>query len=135
MIRKFRKSDVGALRQIYDKAGYGFAFPAISNLEISFVREEDGRVVQWVGAQMEAQIFMLMDPEWGSPHQRIRAIADFHAPITKQLDLRGVKTANVALDPKFPKFGRRLSKLGWSEALWRCYFMDVKQAVKALLGK
>lgn len=123
------------MRKIHSKAGYGFKFPNLNTMEISYVVEEDGKVIGFAGAEMEAQVYGIFDPSWGSPHQRLRAICDLHAPIAQQLDLRGVKTANVALDPKFPKFGKRLSKLGWSEALWRHFFLDVKQAVKALVTK
>lgn len=133
MIRRYKKTDLEAVRKIHAKVGYGFKLPNLNTMEISYVVEEGGRVVAFAGAEMEAQIFGIFDPDWGSPHLRHRAICNLHAPVAKQLDLRGVKTANVAVDPKFPKFGKRLSRMGWSEALWRHFFLDVKQAVRALV--
>lgn len=91
----------------------------------AFVVEEDGKVVGFAGAQLEAQIFGLFDPSWGVPGERMRVFAELHRPIAKKLKNMGVREAYVALDPKFPAFGRRLMSLGWKKALWDQYFLPV----------
>lgn len=133
MIRKMRSADVPKLKALHEKAGYGFEFPSVEQIEVARVIEEGGRIVGWVGAKLEAEIVGIFDLDWGTPGERMKAFAHLHAPIAVELNRLKVQTANVHLDPKFPAFGRRLSQLGWSKALWSNYFMDVKKAVKALV--
>lgn len=134
MIRPLRRTDIPALLEIHRKAGYGFKFPDMFHSELSRVVEVDGKVVGFAGALLEAEIVGMFDPDWGSPARRLEVMAALHLPIAEQLNLRGVKTATVHLDPKFRRFGKRLSQLGWSKALWETYFMSVKDCVKALKG-
>lgn len=135
VIREFRKSDIEQIRALHGKSGYGFALPDFERIEIAQVVEEDGRVVGWVGAKLEAEIIGIFDPDWATPGERMKCFARLHFPIAIELNDRDIVTATVHVDPQFRGFGRRLSRLGWSQALWTSYFLDVKSAVVALKGR
>jgi hypothetical protein len=131
LVRKFRKTDIPLLREIHEKAGYGFPFPKVGEMEISFVAEEDGKPIGFVGAELRAEITGMFDPAWGSPHERMKLFAGLHLPVAEALEIREVKVGYCFRDPKFPRFGERLRELGWAEA-WTCYWMNVKDCIKAL---
>lgn len=133
-VRRFKKTDIPALRSIHARAGYSFPFPEMGYMEMAFVAEENGRIIGFVGAELRAEIVGVFDLDWGSPHQRMELFAGLHLPVAEQLHLREVKKAYVFVDPKFPAFGRRLSELGWAEA-WTCYWMSVKDCITALRRK
>jgi len=126
-IRKFRKADIPQLRRIHQAQGYGFKFPETKELVAKFtVEADDGRIVGFAGAERTVQVFGIFDSEWGSPHQRIDAIAKLHEPIREELKRKGFKSAHVWTDPKWPKFGKRLMRFGWAKALWECYFKEIE---------
>ena len=126
-IRKFRVADIPQLRRIHQAEGYGFKFPETKELFAKFtVEADDGQVVGFAGAERTVQIFGIFDSHWGSPHQRLDAIAKLHEPIRQEVKRKGFKAAHVWLDPKWPKFGRRLLRFGWAEALWRCFFKEIE---------
>ena len=131
IVRKFRNTDVHALREIHKKAGYGFPFPRVEHMEIGFVAEENGQAIGFVGAELRAEITGIFTPEWGSPHERMKLFAGLHLPVAEALELREVPKAYCFADPKFPRFGERLRELGWAEA-WTCFWMDTKDCIKAL---
>lgn len=132
MLRRLQKSDIPVLTVIHRKAGYGFDLPDFEAREIGYVVEEGGKPVCYVGAELHAELVMIVDPEYGSPHQKMRMFASLHLPIAEELEARGVKSAYVSLDPAFKSFGRRLSQLGWNESLWRHFYLSVKDCLKAL---
>lgn len=124
-IREFRKADVPQLRRIHKERGYCFKFPETRELIAKFtVEADDGRVVGFAGAERIAQIVGVFDAEWGSPHQRLEAIRMLHEPVQKALKKKGIKGAYIWTDPKWPKFGKRLLRFGWAEAVWRCFFKE-----------
>lgn len=134
MIRKLRDSDVQVLREIHARAGYGFEFPKAEELKCALVIEDDGKVVGMAAARLEAQIFGVFDPDFGTPGERLSLFCDLHRPIADELDKLGAKEAYVALDPKFPAFGRRLMRFGWKKALWPHYWLDVKDCLMRFGG-
>ena len=136
MIRRFRASDLPRLREIHAQVGYGFDFPKPeSMIATQVIEDEEGKVVGFAGAQLEAQIFGIFDSSWGNPGERMRIFAQLHRPIAEKLAEIGVRDAYVAVDPKFPAFGRRLMSLGWKQALWTQYFMPVRECLARIGGR
>jgi hypothetical protein len=136
VIRRFRPTDLARLKEIHAKAGYGFEFPEVSSLFMARVIEDsEGNVVGLAGAQLEAQIFGIFDPDWGTPGERMVVFTSLHRPILEKLDEKGAKDAYVAIDPKFRGFGRRLMRLGWKKALWTQYFLPVQEGLRLFGGR
>lgn len=134
-IRRLRSKDIPEIERIHREQGYGFELPNIGELESCYVVEHEGRVVALAGAEINAQIVMIMDHGWGSPHERMKAICRLHGPITRYLDWRGVVKAYIALDPKYRRFGARMLKIGWKEALWKHYWIKVKESLQIFCGE
>ena len=125
--RRTEEGDIPRIRELHAKAGYGFEFPLGKKhaylprrdpLLSSWVAEEDGQVVCWAGAILQPEVMAIMDPDYGSPHQRMKAFASFHPLLAKDLAEQGHKRAFANLDPRFPGFGRHLKPLGWWP-VWR----------------
>lgn len=135
MSRRLRKSDIPVLREIHRKAGYGFEFPDLKGMiGAEVIEDEEGKVVGFAAAQLEAQIVGIFDPSWGTPGERMRVFASLHVPIAEKLRKRGVREAYVACDPKYSSFGRRLMSFGWRKALWPHYFLTVKDCLQRFGG-
>jgi hypothetical protein len=123
--RRTESADIPAIRALWTHAGYGFPFPDLESEKIisSWVAVDEGRIVCWSGAQLQVEIISIMDAAWGSPHERMKVFRRFHPHIAAELMEKGFERAFCTVDPKYPRFARRLlkSKLGWFrwwETLW-----------------
>lgn len=123
--RRIQPNDIPAIRELWSLARYGFPFPDLESDKIisSWVAVEGERIVCWSGAQLQVEIISIMDPAWGSPHERMRTFAGFHPLIPQEIFAKGYDRAFCTVDEKYPTFSRRLlkAKLGWFrwfECLW-----------------
>lgn len=130
-----RPSDIPAIERIYREQGYGFEPLDYGELEACHVVEDEGRVVALAAAEINAQIVLVIDQGWASPHERMKAIGKLHGPLARYLDWRGVVKSYVALDPKFRRFGYRLMQFGWKQALWQHYWIKTKDALRIFYGE
>ena len=136
MIRRFRHADIPKLKEIHAKCRSGFDFPDVQGMVGARVVEDpEGNVVGFAGGQLEAQIFGVFDPDWGTPGERVGTFAALHRPIAEKLAEKGVREVYVAIDPKFPSFGRRLMRMGWKKALWDHYFLPVRECLERFGGR
>jgi hypothetical protein len=123
--RRTQNEDIPAVRSLWESAGYGFPFPDLADAKIvsSWIAEEEGKIVCWSGALPQPEIISIMDASWGSPHRRMAVFAGFHARMWPDLIEKGYSRAFCTVDPKHPKFARRLLKAGlgwfaWWPTLW-----------------
>jgi hypothetical protein len=128
-----RAEDLPAVRALHARAGYNFAFP--DKLEAAHVMEdENGQIIGMAGAELCAHVILLLDPDWGSPHQRMELIESFHWPVSADLFKMGIQYAFIWCEPRFKSFARRMRSLGWIDRIWPC--LSISQAeVARRLGK
>jgi hypothetical protein len=121
--RRYQSKDEPRIREMWDRAGYGFAFPDLASETIisSWVAVENGQIVCWSGARLEPEIISIMDPEYGSPHSRVKLFGRSHPNVARDLRAKGYERAFCTLDPKFPVFGKRLKPFGWLKG-WDYWF-------------
>jgi hypothetical protein len=130
--RHAEKRDIPEIRRLWATTGYGFPFPDLESEHVisSWVAEEGGCIVCWSGAQLQPEIISIMDPAWGSPHERMRVFGSFHPRVAEDMRDKGHDRAFCTLDPKFPQFGKHLQRLGWSKG-WDYWF----NLTERVLGK
>lgn len=120
--RRFEKSDLPAIRDAWQRSGYGFDFPEMGKMLSSWVAVENGKVIGWAGAQLMPEVTMIIDPAWGSPHWRLGLVRSLHAPLAQDVAAGGYQKVFANIDPKCPKFLKRLVSMGWWKAwptVWR----------------
>lgn len=77
---------------------------------------EDGDVQMAAFLKVEAEAFLFVDSDYGSPQDRWRMLLQLHEEVRFQAREMGLSEVNLWAPPEVPKaFLRRLSKLGWSE--------------------
>lgn len=117
LIREYKESDVDALRALHAKQGFDYAFPNIGDpIFVSKLVGEDqaGRVVLASLARLTCEIYLLADPEAGTPRDRYARLVALCAAGERDLLKRGLEDAHAWLPPRIAKrFGRRLEALGW----------------------
>ena len=129
MLRRATKGDIPAIEEMHTRAGYSFCLD-LDKFLFSWVTEIDGKIVAWAGAQLQPEIVAVMDPDFGSPHQRMKLFARMHRPLAEDVQAAGYEKVFATLDPKYPGFGRHLKKLGWFEG-WSTMWVYVQ----TILGK
>lgn len=130
--RRAERADIPAIRRLWELAKYGFQFPDLGDERIisSWIAEENGEIICWSGAQLQPEVISIMDPDWGSPHQRLKLFGSFHRRIAEDVREKKFERAFCTTDPKFPRFGEHLRDLGWLKG-WDYLFTTTQR----ILGK
>ncbi|MGA8220214.1 MAG: hypothetical protein WB780_01075 [Candidatus Acidiferrales bacterium] len=116
-VRAYTESDLDALRQMHARQGFDYTFPDISDpifVSKLVVEDDDGHAVMASLARLTCEIYMLADPDAGSPRERYARMLHLHLTGEHDLRSRGLDDAHAWLPPPIAKrFGRRLESLGW----------------------
>lgn len=117
LIREYTDSDLKALRRLHASQGFDYPFPDLSDpLFVSkLILEDDaGRTVLASLARITCEMYLLVDPGAGNPHERFGRLQMLHFAGERDLLARGLEDAHAWLPPRIAKrFGRRLQSLGW----------------------
>ena len=117
LVREYRDGDLDALLRMHARQGFDYAFPDISDpifLSKLVVEDESGRAVMASLARLTCEMYLLADPEAGSPRERFAGLLALHNAGERDLLARGLDDAHAWLPPPIAKrFGRRLAALGW----------------------
>jgi hypothetical protein len=117
LVRQYTEADLDALRQIHQRQGFDYAFPDLTDpifISKLVVEDDSGRAVMASLARLTCEVYLLADPQAGSPRDRFDWILQLHRAGERDLLARGLDDAHAWLPPPIAKrFGRRLEKLGW----------------------
>lgn len=117
-IREYTSSDLEVLRMIHVRQSFDYKFPDLENpLFVSKLVLEDGEgaIAMASLARLTCEIYLLTDPFYSSPRERLKNLITLHLAAQRDLFQRGLEDAHAWLPPKIARrFGRRLMKLGWT---------------------
>jgi hypothetical protein len=133
LVREYREGDLDALLRMHARQGFDYAFPDISD-PIFFsklvVEDDSGRAVMAWLARLTCEMYLLADPEAGSPRERYGRLLALHNAGERDLLARGLDDAHAWLPPPIAKrFGRRLAALGWiRDDAWTPYCRRLRRS-------
>jgi hypothetical protein len=132
-VREYREGDLDALLRMHARQGFDYAFPDISDpifLSKLVVEDPSGRAVMASLARLTCEIYLLADPEAGSPRERYVRLLALHSAAERDLVARGLDDAHAWLPPPIAKrFGRRLAALGWiRDDAWTPYCRRLRRS-------
>ena len=134
-IREYRESDLDALRRIHARQGFDYAFPDLHDpiFVSKLVAEDDaGRIAMASLARLTCEMYLLADPDAGTPRDRYLRLLALHRAGEQDLLARGLDDAHAWLPPPIAKrFGRRLAALGWlRDDAWTPYCFRLSDSGK-----
>jgi hypothetical protein len=117
LIREYSESDLGALRRMHARQGFGYPFPDLADpifVSKLVVKDETGHAVMASLARLTCEMYLLADHESGRPRDRFARLVALHEAGERDLHARGLDDAHAWLPPRIAeRFGRRLQSLGW----------------------
>lgn len=129
-IREFQAADLQALRRIHAKQGFRYPVPDVEdrNFLLRAVLEDDsGEPVMAALARLTSEVYLLADPEAGTPRERWQRLLALHQAAQREALRRGLDDAHCWLPPRIDRsFGKRLMRLGWSQPAWTCYWLPLE---------
>lgn len=123
-------ADQDRLERLRQAAGLEVPVPALADpLVVAAVGVVcAGRLVQAALARLTTEVYLLTDRSVGTPQARWQRLLALHAAMEAVLWRRGVADAHAWLPPPLARsFGRRLSRLGWVEESWPCWWRPVRR--------
>ena len=131
-IREYTEADLAALRQMHASQGFDYDFPGIADpiFVSKLVAEDDaGRVAMASLARVTCEMYLLADPQAGTPRERYARLLALHDAGRRDLLARGLDDAHAWLPPPIARrFGRRLAALGWvRDDAWTPYCRRLRE--------
>lgn len=89
---------------------------------------QDGQIIGALAAKVEAEVYLWLNPEWGTPDSRLAAVEMFHKDVVAKARTIGFSQLYCVLPPEISRsFGQRLKDLGWDEARpWPKYVFELR---------
>lgn len=130
-IREYRGEDLDRLREMHARQGFRYPMPDLEDpafLLRAVLEDDAGQPVMAVLARLTSEIYLLADPDAGTPRERWQRLVALHRAAEREGWRRGLDDAHCWLPPPIARaFGKRLGKLGWSEPAWTCYWLPLKK--------
>ncbi len=132
LVRRYTPDDLEGLVQMHGRQGFEYGFPDISDpifISKLVLEERPGKIVMASLARLTCEIYLLIDPDLGSPQERYARIVALHEAGVHDLHARGLDDAHAWLPPSISRrFGRRLERLGWvRDDKWTPYCYRINQ--------
>lgn len=117
LIREYKESHLDALRRMHARQKFDYEFPDLTDplfLSKLVVEDSEGKPVMASLARLTCEMYLLVDPEAGTPRERYDTLLALHATGERDLLARGLEDAHAWIPPSIAKrFGRRLEAFGW----------------------
>lgn len=117
LVREYTDADLSALLAMHRAQGFDYPFPDLHDpIFVSKLVLEDQRSqpVMAALARLTCEIYLLVDPQSGTPRERYARLLELHRAGAADLRARGLDDAHAWLPPRIAqRFGRRLQQLGW----------------------
>jgi len=127
VIRSIRPEDLPRLKALHSKMGFGYPFPELRIHDVGkVVTDESGIPVMAALAVPIVDCYLLLEPDHGTPGNRLRNLLALHESMRVELKERGYRWASADIPPEVEKsFGRRLQRLGWIKSEWSMWATEV----------
>lgn len=108
---------------LHDGSGFNYQMPPLyvdehKNPRFPIQRGvfEGGRLAIGATVRVQAEVYLWLDHEWGTPEQRWEELKRLHADVVQQARTIGFDQLYCVLPPEVAKsFGPRLQELGWEQ--------------------
>jgi hypothetical protein len=125
-IRQYQEADLEALQAIHARQGFEYRFPDINDrifVSKIVLEDERGRISMASLARLTCEMYLLVDPDAGTPRQRYQRLIALHEAGRVDVVARGLDDAHAWIPPSIARrFGRRLEVLGWvRDDFWTPY--------------
>ena len=121
------------------RQGFDYAFPDLADpifVSKLVVEDDRGAPVMASLARLTCEVYLLADPNAGTPRDRYTRLRVLHHVGERDLLARGLEDAHAWLPPRIAKrFGRRLEALGWvRDNAWTPHCLRLRDDRPALLA-
>lgn len=120
------------IKDVHRASGFDYRFPKDFATPLFPVRRcatnDDGKFIAAFALKVEAETYLWMDSEYGTPEERWQAVELLNADMLERAKSIGFDQAHCVLPPEIAKsFGKRLETLGWVESRpWPLYVLQVR---------
>ena len=116
LVREYTDAELSALLAMHRAQGFHYPFPNLRDpIFVSKLVLQDGvgTAVMAALARLTCEMYLLVDPQSGTPRERYARLLELHRAGAADLRARGLDYAHAWLPPRIAqRFGRRLQQLG-----------------------
>jgi hypothetical protein len=136
-VREYTEADLAAMRRMHARQGFDYPFPDLADpifVSKLVVEDDSGAPVMASLARLTCEMYLLADPQAGTPRERHARLLALHREGERDLLARGLEDAHAWLPPRIARrFGRRLEALGWvRDNAWTPHCLRLRDEPPAL---
>jgi hypothetical protein len=125
-IRECVENDFPQLVDLHAKMELGYQFnPARKDFLVRSAAFDEKRLVACVLGRLTTEAYLLLDREWADPKERLETIGRLALVSAETAKLYGVQDTHIWLPPRVKNFCRRLKRMGFVEAPWKCMSVNL----------
>ena len=130
-ISPVQREDMPRLMQIHAASHFDYQFPKDFDtplFPIKLAATDGEHFIAVAALKVEAEAYLWMDHEYGTPEQRMDALEMLHRDLRERASKVGFDSVHCALPPEIAeRFGKRLEELGWKLARpWPLYIFQLR---------
>lgn len=120
------------IKEVHRASGFDYKFPQDFSTPLFPVRrcvtDDDGRFVGALALKVEAETYLWLDDQYGTPELRWDAVKLLNSDMVERARDIGFDQAHCVLPPEIAeRFGKRMQDLGWSPARpWPLYTYQLR---------
>jgi hypothetical protein len=123
--------EAGEIRAIHAASGFDYIcpnFPGNPRFPIQRVISNQGQFIAASLVKVEAEVYLFMNHEHGTPEERWQGLQLLHADVVNRARIIGFDSLLCAVPPEIEKsFGPRLKELGWDKDRgWPKYVLELR---------
>lgn len=130
-IRSLEPEDLTVLRRLHEGSGFDYRFPSLGSplFAVKRVGLADNKVVIASVVKVEAEAYLWLDHEWGTPEERFAAVRQINDDIKDRSARIGFDQLYAVLPPEIAdSFGPRLEEMGWLKSRpWPRFTMEIRK--------
>ena len=115
MIRDTKESDIPAFEVIHRESGFDYRFPNLADPLFIAKKtvEEDGRPVQGIALKLQAECYIWVAPDWGTPEDRWQRLQELCEEAKLAAWEKGLDFIVCSVPPEIAdSFEKRLKQIG-----------------------
>lgn len=129
MIREIKKDDAAKIEELHERSGFDYRLPNLDDplFVTKLAVEEGGHLVQAIALKLEAEVYLWVDPSWGTPEERWRRFVDLTYAAKLEAYRKGLDALVCVVPPELERrFGKRLEEIGMTrDRAWQKYSFDL----------
>jgi hypothetical protein len=131
LIRPYTPADLAEIRGLHTRLGFDYKMPDLNSplFVCKTVVEHELEIKMAAVLKIQAEAYLWLDPEWGTPRERWMSLQLLHENMRAEADSMGIEEVMCCIPPELEaRFAKRLKSMKWQkDREWPTWTRTIKE--------